>query len=269
MKATNQNTKAPEAVAKGTKPMLAGNYESQNIRGWLMSEKLDGVRALWNGRELLSRNGNKFNAPEWFTRQLPTGVELDGELYLGRGLFQATVSVVKKKAPVDAEWRNLRYCVFDAPGAAGGFEQRLAFCASALAGCAVAAVVAHRACASKADMDGFFEKTCSLGGEGVMLRRPGSAYERKRSASLLKYKPFQSDEAEMVGKEPGKGRLKGTVGALILKWRDVVFKVGTGMGDKQRADPPRIGSRITFGYCGLTDGGVPRFPTFLGERSYE
>lgn len=249
--------------------MLAQSYNSHDVTGWLMSEKLDGVRAIWTGEELRSRNGNKFMAPDWFTGQLPVGVVLDGELFIARGKFQTVVGAVKKKTPVDAEWRQIRFCVFDAPSAKGGFEDRIAFCAEVLKGCHLAEAVAHRVCLGRGDLEKFFAELCALGAEGVMLRRPGSAYEQRRSPSLLKYKPFESDEAVMVGWESGEGRLSGLVGALILKWKEVIFKVGTGLADDLRGTPPSVGSVISFGFCGLTDAGVPRFPTFLAERTYE
>jgi DNA ligase-1 len=251
------------------KPMLAKSYEGQHIQGWLMSEKLDGVRAVWDGSKLLSRNGNEFAAPEWFLAQLPGGVALDGELFIARGRFQATVGTVKKKTPVDAEWRKIRFCVFDAPHAHGGFEERLAFCGAVLEGSAIAEVVPHRKCAGAQDMERFFHQLCAAGAEGIMLRAPGSLYECRRSSSLLKYKPFESAEAEMIGTEPGEGRFSGMVGALVLRWKDIIFRVGTGLTEDLRLSPPALGARITFGFCGLTDGGTPRFPTFLAERSYE
>lgn len=240
--------------------MLAMAYEGQNINGWLMSEKLDGVRAIWTGQELMSRNGNPFYAPDWFTRQLPAGVMLDGELFVGRGKFQATASVVKKKVPVDSEWQSIRYCVFDAPEVEGGFEVRLAFCASALTGCEIAEVVAHRVCVNHSDLESFFSELHAQGAEGVMLREPNSSYDKRRSASLLKFKKYESSEAVMIGQEAC---------ALVLKWNDVVFKVANGLNEQECICFPRIGSIISFGFCGLTDGGVPRFPTFLSERDYE
>jgi DNA ligase-1 len=249
--------------------MLAKEYQGQPVKGWLMSEKLDGVRAIWDGSKLISRNGNQFFAPEWFLAQLPAGIALDGELFLGRGKFQATVSAVKKKIPLDSEWSQIRYCVFDAPHALGGFEDRLAFCAGTLEGSTVASVVPHRACNGRQDMYGFFENLCAEGAEGVMLRAPESRYENRRSDNLLKYKPFQSEEAVLVGVESGEGRLAGLVGALILKWGKVTFRVGSGLSDEVRKAPPKVGALITFGFCGMTEGGCPRFPTFLAERSYE
>ncbi len=251
------------------KPMLAKTYEGQDINGWLMSEKLDGVRAIWDGSRLFSRNGKEFFAPGWFTAQLPCGVPLDGELFIGRGQFQATVSIIKKNTPVDSEWSRIKYCVFDAPAFDGGFEERLAFCRISLAGSSVAAVVEHRECLGKSDMRKFFDNLCEQGAEGIMFRAPGSRYENRRSESLLKFKPYQSDEAVMIGVEDGKGRNAGKAGALVLKWKGVTFRVGSGLNDEIRANPPQVGTSITFGYCGLTDGGIPRFPTFIAERSYE
>lgn len=251
------------------KPMLAKTYADQSPTGWLMSEKLDGVRAIWDGSKLWSRAGNQFFPPAWFLAQLPSGVCLDGELYIGCGQFQAAVSVVKKKRPTDSEWLAIRFCVFDAPRAGGGFEARLAFCESALTGSTVASVVPHRACTGKPDMDGFFAELCAAGAEGIMLRAPGSAYDECRSSSLLKYKPHDSDEAVMVGSEAGEGRLAGLVGALVVAWRGITFRIGTGFSDAQRRNPPQVGALITFGFCGLTDAGCPRFPTFIAERSYE
>ena len=244
-------------------------YENQDPTGWIMSEKLDGVRAIWDGEKLMSRNGNEFFPPAWFTTQLPAGVSLDGELFIGRGMFQATVSVVKKKLPQDAGWREIKFCVFDAPNATGGFEERLAFCETVLDESEIASVVQHVLCKSRGHMQRFYLDLCDAGAEGIMIRESGSAYHKRRSASLLKYKPFHSDEAVMIGTESGEGRLAGKIGALILKWGDVTFKVGSGLNDHIRACPPKIGAVISFGFCGLTDGGCPRFPTFLAERSYE
>lgn len=248
--------------------LLAKGYSGQNPTGWLMSEKLDGVRAVWTGSEFLSRNGKSFSAPVWFARQLPD-VCLDGELWIARGVFQKLVGVVRKKTPVDADWEQVRFCVFDAPSADGGFESRLDFCRSALEGCAVAEVVEHLVCCGKSHLDEVFSSLVSRGAEGVMLRKPGSAYVGKRSDVLLKYKPVDSAEAVVIGHAPGEGRHLGRLGALVCRWRDVVFNVGTGLDDGTREAPPGLGLHVSFSFQGLTDSGVPRFPVFLGVRDYE
>jgi len=251
------------------KPMLAKKYNGQDVTGWLMSEKLDGVRAIWTGSELISRAGNKFFAPEPFTAKLPRGAMLDGELYMGRGKFQATVGIVRKHTPLEAEWKDIRYCVFDAPKIQGGFEARLEFCSEVLKGIDTAMAVAHIPCKNTDHLENFFDELCSLGAEGIMLRRPNSDYEPCRSGNLLKYKPFMSDEAEVVGYENGKGRLADSIGAVICSWKNILIKLGSGLSDSQRRRPPAIGAHVTFKFQELTDGGIPRFPVFLAERNYE
>jgi DNA ligase-1 len=251
------------------KPMLANNYSSQNVKGWLMSEKLDGVRAIWTGTKLISRNGNEFKAPSWFTDQLPIGVALDGELFLGRSMFQKTVGMVRKQAPVDSEWKQIRYCVFDAPQAKGGFEHRISYCKAILSENRVVAVVEHVVCTSKDHLERFSMNLLAMGAEGVMIRRPGSTYEGKRSDCLLKYKPHETEEAEVVGFQDGKGKHCGRVGAVVCKWKGIIIKLGTGLSDAIREAPPSVGDIVTFAFQGLTDGGVPRFPVFVTTRNYE
>ena len=251
------------------KVMLAKQFDGQNVKDWLMSEKLDGVRAIWTGSELLSRNGNKLIAPAWFIEQLPSGIILDGELYIGRNKFQQTVSAVRKKDPIKSEWQFIRYCVFDAPECEGGFETRLIFCSGILSSCAIAKVVKHEICRSAAHLKNVFDALVFKGAEGIMLRRPNSKYEQRRSDCLLKYKPIESDEAEIVGYQNGEGKYTGMLGALICNWKGKIVQLGTGITDALRYVPPKIGVKVTFSFHGLTDGGIPRFPVFIGERNYE
>ncbi|MDY0164622.1 DNA ligase [Desulfobotulus sp.] len=251
------------------KPMLAKPYEDQEVTGWFMSEKLDGVRAIWNGSALISRNGNEFKAPEWFLDSLPKDTFLDGELFMGRSMFQKTVGAVRKQTPVDSEWKQIRYCVFDAPEASGTFEQRMAFLNKTLSQNPIVSVVDHVVCTGVDHLHSLSEKLLALGAEGVMLRRPGSTYENKRSGSLLKFKPLETDEATIIGFQDGEGKHSGRVGAIVCDWKGIVFRLGTGLSDALRETPPRIGELATFAFQGLTDGGVPRFPVFIAARNYE
>jgi DNA ligase-1 len=248
--------------------MLAKPFKGQDIVGWLMSEKLDGVRAIWTGEELLSRNGKKFFAPEWFTEQLPNEV-LDGELFIGRGMFQKTIGTVRKKTPIDSEWKAISYQVFDVPEFAGKFKERIAYCHKLLATCAVAEVVHHEFCSNAEHMQCLFNELIARGAEGVMLRNPESEYEGKRSGNLLKVKQFFSEEAIVTGYQDGEGKHEGRLGALLCEWNGVKFKLGTGFSDVQRGNPPELGALVTFNYQELTDGGVPRFPVFIAVRDYE
>jgi DNA ligase-1 len=108
----------------------------------------------------------------------------------------------------------------------------------------------------------------SLGGEGLMLRQPGSHYEAGRSPTLLKVKTFHDAEGRVVEHVPGKGRHKGRLGAVVVAMPDgQTFSVGTGFSDAQRNNPPPIGTVITYRFQELTDRGVPRFPSFVRVRT--
>ena len=118
---------APKATKEGEdtapKLLLAHPWENDtDLTGWWMSEKLDGVRAWWDGKQFLSRLGNVYHAPDWFVAGLPS-VPLDGELWLDRKAFQRTVSIVRRQDKSD-HWREIKYVLFDAPGVSGPFEER-------------------------------------------------------------------------------------------------------------------------------------------------
>ncbi len=258
-----------EADAKAVPPLLLAHSWQNDIdlTGWWMSEKLDGVRAYWDGTRFLSRLGNPFHAPEWFVEGLPA-TPLDGELWGGRKKFQRTVSVARRQDKSD-QWKELTYVVFDAPAMDAPFEERLAFARAATESKKppYARHHEHVRCEGVAHLRAELARVEALGGEGLMLREPGSRYEVGRSSTLLKVKTFRDDDARVVQHLPGEGRHKGRLGALLVEMRDGTrFSVGTGFSDAERRAPPAIGSVVTFRYQELSDGGVPRFPTYVGVR---
>jgi DNA ligase-1 len=262
--------KSSAAVVKDTAPpvLLAHKWEvDHDPTGWWMSEKLDGIRAYWDGEGFVSRLGNRFLAPDWFTEALPADT-LDGELWVGRKRFQQTTSIVRSGAAGQA-WRDVSYVVFDAPNAKGGFEERIAHAKKVLgrAQAPHARALDHQECMGMAHLREELARVEALGGEGLMLRRPGSKYEVGRSQSLLKVKTFHDAEARVIGHAPGAGKHKGRLGALIVELPGGVrFNVGTGFSDAEREAPPDLGAVITFRYQELSDDGVPRFPSYVGER---
>jgi DNA ligase len=251
--------------AKGPPLLLAQTWTNDvDLAGWWMSEKLDGVRAYWDGKQLLSRLGNILHAPDWFVAGLPA-TPLDGELWLARKSFQRTVSIVRRQDKSD-HWKEISYLVFDAPAEESPFEERIKFLKDALARTTAKHIQLHdhQQCKSVEHLRDELARIESLGGEGLMLREPGSKYQIGRSATLLKVKTFHDAEARVVEHEAGSGRHKGRLGALVVHLADgTQFSVGTGFSDAQRANPPPIGSTITFRYQELSDRGVPRFPSFV------
>ena len=257
---------APAGESNAPPLLLAESWTPDvDPTSWLMSEKLDGVRAYWDGEQFLSRLGNRLHAPAWFTEGLPNAV-LDGELWVGRKQFQKTVSIVRRQDQPDT-WKEVKFIAFDAPEVPGGFEQRQAKLRESLAPTAYAECLQQAACDGVEHLRHELARVEALGGEGLMLRRPGSRYEAGRSATLLKVKSFHDAEAVVVGHEPGKGRHKGRLGALAVTLPDGTrFSVGSGFTDAERGAPPAVGVTITFRYQELSTAGVPRFPTYVGVR---
>jgi DNA ligase-1 len=248
--------------------LLAESWDNAtDLTDWWMSEKLDGVRAYWDGKQFLSRQGNLYYAPDWFIEGLPA-VPLDGELWIDRKKFQRTVSIVRRQDKSDL-WNEVRFLIFDAPSAPGGFEERLAFLHDALAKGAskFARQHAHERCKSLEALRAELTRIESLGGEGLMLRQPGSKYMAGRSTTLLKVKTFHDAEATVTGYQAGAGRHKGRLGALLVRLSDgTEFAIGTGFSDRERETPPAIGATVTFRYQELSEAGVPRFPSWVGVR---
>lgn len=251
--------------------MLAESWnEDIDPTGWWISEKLDGVRAYWNGKHFFSRLGHMYHAPKWFTKDLPD-VPLDGELWCGRGLFQKCVGIVKKhhNAP-DSDWKFITYLIFDAPSHDGKYEERVAWLREHIQvekESTYAAVVGIKKCQGKDHLTKLLDEIIEVGGEGLMLRKPGSSYENGRSSSLLKVKRFYDEEAKVIGYKKGDGRLAGMMGALECELTNgVKVTIGTGFNDAQRKNPPKKGTVITFKYQELSDAGHPRFPVFLRKR---
>jgi DNA ligase-1 len=265
----NRQVSAPTPPGVAPPLLLAHSWENDvDLTGWWMSEKLDGVRAFWDGANLVSRLGNVFVAPDWFVEQLPKDLALDGELFGGRGKFQRTVSIVRRQDKGDA-WREIHYVVFDAPKLTLPFEDRLRSVRERLEALNLAHVRAHphEPCRDVPHLREELARVESLGGEGLMMRKPGSRYEVGRSHTLLKVKTFKDAEARVVEYGPGLGKHVGRVGALICELPNGKrFNVGTGLSNEERAKPPPIGSIITFRYQELTNDGIPRFPSYVGVR---
>ena len=268
-RAPAKGTAGGDDASKAPPLLLAESWDNVlDPTGWLMSEKLDGVRAYWDGSRFWSRLGNLFHAPDWFVAGLPKE-PLDGELWIDRKQFQRTVSIVRRQNQSD-HWKQVRYVVFDAPKLEKDFEKRLAFVRECLASDRPPYALArdHQRCQGLDHLCNELDRLEALGGEGLMLRKAGSHYESGRSATLLKVKRFLDSEARVLKHLEGAGRHKGRLGALFVELSDgTTFSVGTGFSDAERASPPPVGSVITFRYQELSEGGVPRFPSFVGVRA--
>lgn len=261
---------APAAARTAPAVMLAHEAPPEpDPRGCLVSEKFDGVRALWDGRTLRFRSGDPVAAPGWFTAGLPSA-PLDGELWLGRARFEPLVSIVRKARPEDASWRGVRYLAFDQPATDGPFAERAARLAGLVqrAGCPWLQAVAQERLEHRADLQQRLREVLALGGEGLMLHRADAPWRAGRTEVLLKLKPRHDAEARVVGHVPGQGRHAGRLGALRVRREDgAEFLLGTGFSDAQRDQPPPVGAWVTYRHQGFTEAGLPRFASFLRLRA--
>ncbi len=249
--------------------VLAEIYEAHiDITRYWVSEKFDGVRAQWDGRTLRFRGGSIVPAPAWFTENFPA-VPLDGELWIARDQFDRLSGTVRRIEPVDAEWRQVRYLIFELPDAAGDFSTRIQQMQAYVSQANVPWLhaVEQTRVTSHAELKTRLDDIVRAGGEGLMLHRADAPYVTGRSDVLLKLKPWQDAEAVVVGHTPGKGKYQGMTGALTVERPDGKrFRIGSGLTDTLRRQPPPIGSRITYRYQHLTKNGLPRFAHYLRVR---
>jgi DNA ligase-1 len=232
-----------------------------NVTSWYMSEKLDGVRAYWDGEKLISRGGKVFAAPSFFTKGFPKH-KLDGELWSKRGDFSNISSIVNRKKPHEA-WENLTYNIFEVPDASGGLLERL----GSVKVSKYIKIIPQIKVQNKQHLDEFLKSVEKKGGEGVVVRDGSLDYYTGRDANALKVKSYEDAECEVTGYNEAKGKYEGLVGSLSCKMKNnKIIKIGSGLNNLQRLNPPKIGAIITFKYYGLTSKGNPRFPVFLHVR---
>ena len=225
-----------------------------------MSEKLDGIRAYWNGKSLISRGGKKIYAPKWFIKDFPS-FEIDGELWSKRADFENISSIVRDKIP-SKEWREITYHIFEVPNAKGNLFERLTKVKPYES--KILKSVKQIEIKDKKHLDIFLDDILKKRGEGVVVRNPNVGYINHRTSMALKVKKFKDAECEVLGYTKGKGKFEGLVGAIICRLDNgIEFKIGSGLKRKDRENPPKIGAKITFKYQNITKYGKPRFPVYL------
>ena len=250
----------------------------QDVTGWLMSEKLDGVRGVWDGTRLLTKNGNPIHAPKYFIDALPP-FALDGELWTKRNDFETIQSIVLRNNP-DLRWSKIRYHIFDVPGQSGGLLTRLAvlkrYLQTNFSAKQVIQIIPQVIIKSKTHLKNTLANVVKLKGEGLVVRYANDAYRTGRSAKDLKVKQTQDAECNIVGYKEGKGKYKGMLGSIQCQTiTGMIINIGTGFSLKQRKNiKNRLksgegGMKITYKYYGLTKKGKPKFPVFFRVRLNE
>ena len=250
------------------KPKVYHGYE--NIKNWVMSEKLDGIRGYWDGEKLKTKKGNTIHAPKWFTKKFPP-FELDGELWTKRGDFENIQSIVLVDRPTK-KWEDITYNIFEVPNKDGNFTQRLQHIKNWIVDNKLdhVKIIEQKNCKNKLELKKYLHYIEKLGGEGVVIKNPKLPYFYGRSSKILKVKSFKDMEGKVIGINKGKGRFENIMGSLTLRLDNgIVFKLGGGFKLKEREHPPQIGKIVTFKYYGLTKNKKPKFASFLRIREDE
>lgn len=240
-------------------------YTAQNINGWVMSEKLDGIRGYWNGKELLSRKGKKIYTPKYFLKNLPN-FELDGELWTKRADFENIQNIVMDKNPSE-DWKQVTYNIFEVPNAKGDFLERLEKARAWFKNNPNKniRIIPQYKCKDKKELNAFLNEIISKNGEGIIVKNPKEKYFKGRSHHILKVKKAQDMEGLVIG--INMSEKTGVLKSLKIKLENaVVFNLGIGFSKEERKNPASIGKVVTFKYFGFTKRGKPKFASFLRAR---
>jgi len=235
-------------------------YKDQNITGWVMSEKLDGIRGYWNGQAMFTKSGRALYPPREFTKNFPP-FALDGELWSRRQDFEYIQSHVLKQKD---QWENINYYIFEVPQATGDFYARLDKAEEWFQKHSNyhVHIIPQHISKGTTDLNDYLDEVVSKGGEGVMIKNPDLDYISGRTSTILKVKRAQDMEGKvlMVNLNDSKTIMK----SLTLELTNGIrFKLGNGFSDDQRKEPPTIGSKVTFKYYGFTKYGKPKFASFI------
>ena len=229
-----------------------------------MSEKLDGIRGIWDGKNLYTKKGNKIYAPKKWLKDFPS-FALDGELWLDYHSLEKTASVVLDKKPNVKQWSAINYYIFDVPKICDSCSllerlEKLQVYLKQNPNQRIK-IIPQFFIKNEKNLEEYFEKIVKKGGEGLILRNnlnPNIAY---------KYKPYDESKCEVVGYVEGKGKNKGKMGSILCKGmiegREKVIKIGSGFMQKERENPPKLQSIIAYKHNGYTKNGLPKFPVFL------
>lgn len=240
---------------------------TEDIKNWVMSEKLDGIRGYWDGKRFQTRKGNQIHPPKWFINNFPP-FELDGELWSDRNSFEFIQSVVLDKKP-SSDWRKITYNIFEVPNAKGDFSSRLKKAKVWFSEHqnSYAVIIPQIIIKDREHLQQFLKEIESKGGEGVIVKNPKAFYHTGRSPHILKVKNFEDMEGTVISVNPGKGRLKNLMGSLTIQLENgLVFKLGTGFSDTFRKNPPAPGTIVTFKHYGFTKNKKPKFASFMRVR---
>ena len=259
---TTTTTHTPKNVFP--EPTRYGEYNDQAVDGLLMSEKLNGVWARWDGEQLLTRNGNKIHAPHWFTKELPAACILEGELWLDYGRFQEVCGIVRS---LSGNWNSVTFNLFNTISS-GSYQDRMAD-VSQLNLPPHVRFIEQKTITSKAALHDYLDQIIKRGGEGIIIRSAFNQHKDGVARDILKLKPRTDAEAIVIDVVEGKGKMTGLFSALVVLFNNKTFKIGLYANQPKYSKANWLDKQVTFSFLELTTNGIPSQPAFIGIRDYE
>ncbi|MGX2983446.1 DNA ligase [Helicobacter sp. 23-1045] len=243
----------------------------KNAESYAVSEKFDGVRGIWDGQTMFSKRGKKFAIPPCFAQNLAVlglqkGEFVEGELWIDYGEFEKISALIRQKSPSCADFKQVKYLIFNAKlNESSDFLANLSTIQSILDSHKIAQIrtIKQYKFSDTSEVGDFFNAIIAKGGEGVILRN---------SHIALKLKARHDAECKIIDFTRGKGRLSDKVGAIVCESladknsgisKGTIFRIGSGLSDEMRANPPKIGTIITYQFSGISKNGVPKHTRFL------
>ena len=235
------------ALATKSDLFLLKTYDdSKDGIGLVMSEKLDSIRGFWNGQELITRGGMKLTPPKWFIKNYPP-FSIDGELWTKRNDFENISSIVRTQN-ADDRWKLITYNIFEVPNQQGGLLERLSVLKSHLFSHSMPylKILPQIVINAKDQLADFLKEVTADKGEGIVVRNPNTLYQTGRLSSALKVKQYLDTECIVLEILPGKDKYQNMMGSVLCQTDSgKKLKIGSGFKDKDRPNPPAIGSKIT------------------------
>jgi DNA ligase-1 len=239
----------------------------ENISLWYMSEKLDGIRGYWDGKNLYTKNGKRLYPPKYFIKDMPS-FPIDGELWTFRDDFENIQSIVMDKTP-SKNWKQITYNIFEVPDTKGNFTTRVQKLKNYLKTnpSKIIKIIPQIVCKNKNHLNKYLNSIVKNKGEGLIIKDPNTNYHTGRSFHILKVKKYYDMEAVVIGINYRKNSTIMKSLKVQLK-NKVIFNLGGGFSNKQRLNYPKKDDIVTFKYYGFTKLGKPKFASFLHIRKY-
>jgi DNA ligase-1 len=239
---------------------VAQPWEREDVSGWQIAQKYNGIRCYWNGFEMWSKKGRKYELPSFITDLLPKS-PLDGEICLSSGSYTKCVAILNKN-PSHPAWKNIKFVVNDAPELDIPFSQRLQALRTKIVKSRWVRVNKYLNCRGN---DNLYEELANVrrqGGDGIIMKHPNSLYHagKSRTSFLEVNSNFQG-----VARVLQIMRKKDKINSVRVKTEQgQEFNIFRGLKTLFK-NPPKVGSNITYCYNSLLDNGKPRQPKYNGR----